>query len=72
MDLNVSQQLYQDVVHVMQDAMMKSCQGQSVDLTDTSGFVESVLGQLTTDTTPESNAQLVVGYLESRGILAPA
>ena len=27
---------------------------------------------LTTETTPESNAQLVVQYLESRGILAPA
>ena len=27
---------------------------------------------LTTDTTPESNAQLVVAYLESRGVLAPA
>jgi len=27
---------------------------------------------ITTDTTPESNAQLVIEYLESRGILAPA
>ncbi len=27
---------------------------------------------LTTDTTPESNAQLVIEYLESRGILDPA
>jgi len=27
---------------------------------------------LTTDTTPESNARLVLEYLESRGILAPA
>ena len=27
---------------------------------------------LTTDTTPQANAQLVVEYLESRGILAPA
>jgi sulfate adenylyltransferase len=26
----------------------------------------------TTDTTPESNAQLVIDYLEARGILAPA
>jgi sulfate adenylyltransferase len=34
--------------------------------------LEPEMTLLTTDTTPESNAQLVVEYLESRGILAPA
>jgi sulfate adenylyltransferase len=34
--------------------------------------LEPELTLLTTDTTPQSNAQLVVEYLESRGILVPA
>ena len=33
--------------------------------------LEPELTLTTTDTTPEANAQLVLGYLETRGILAP-
>jgi HD-GYP domain-containing protein (c-di-GMP phosphodiesterase class II) len=47
--LDVYKRLYQDVVYVMQDAMMKSCRGEAFDLTSARGHVESVLAQLGED-----------------------
>jgi HD-GYP domain-containing protein (c-di-GMP phosphodiesterase class II) len=47
--MNVNKELYQDVVHVLQDAMVKSCRGEALDTGDASGFVESILTQLQKD-----------------------
>jgi HD-GYP domain-containing protein (c-di-GMP phosphodiesterase class II) len=49
LELNVSSRLYQDVVTVMQDAMMKSCRSEHLDLTAAAGHVESILERLTAD-----------------------
>ena len=49
-DLHLPARLYQDVVGALQDAMVKSCKGDTIDTAPSLGYVESVLKQLTDDT----------------------
>ena len=49
LDFNLPLRLYQDVVGVMQDAMLDACSGGDLDTSTASGMVESILKQLTSD-----------------------
>ncbi len=51
LDIDLPTRLYQDVVGVLQDAMVQSCRGDVLDTVPAMGYVESVLTQLTHDTT---------------------
>ena len=51
LDIQVPTRLYQNVVGVLQDAMVNSCKGDTVDTAPALGYVENVLKQLNSDTT---------------------
>lgn len=51
LDMQVPARLYQDIVRVLQDAMVQSCKGDSVETAPALGYVENVLKQLSHDTT---------------------
>ncbi len=51
LDVRVPAKLYQNVVGVLQDAMVHSCKGEQIDTAPALGYVENVLKQLTHDTT---------------------
>ncbi|MDA1195971.1 MAG: hypothetical protein O2894_12410 [Planctomycetota bacterium] len=51
LDIQVPARLYQDVVSVLQDAMVQTCKGDHIDTAPALGYVESVLSRLTHDTT---------------------
>lgn len=46
LDFNIPVRLYQEVVLVMQDAMLNACQGRGIDTASSSTIVESILKQL--------------------------
>jgi len=49
LDFDLPIRFYQDVVAVMQEAMLKACQGHNIDTSRVSGMVESILAQLRGD-----------------------
>lgn len=49
LDFNIPMRIYQDVVMVMQDAMLDACRGKGIDTASSSTLVESILKQLSQD-----------------------
>ncbi len=49
-DIDLPINLYQDVVYVLQDAMMKTCRGETIDVNEALGNIEAILRQLEVDT----------------------
>lgn len=60
--INVPVRLYQDVVDLLQDSMVKICRGECFDIDRTKGFVESILNGLTDDIEPMMSASRYEQY----------